>query len=375
MTPPLWHDIDDDGRYHYSDHYRDQPPRKSRLKRAPHARSVADTGGTGGRQGRIGLNNAGARDLTSLDAQQLTVEVPFAWHPSQEWRFRGCRGERENWLRLLPKMGLNQKAVNKYAECGQGAWIQWSESRGCGRIVAKTCRSRACPICRKTQAKQLQQRLDWALPAGTGKNLRLVTLTLKHSSRPLREQLDFLRASFRRLRQRKFWRRHTRYGYGIIEIGYNEKTKKWHPHLHVIAHGKWMEQRTLANEWAAVTHGSRIVDLRAIRNRERAVSYVLKYMSKGPEGRVLASEARMLEWWEAVRGGRLFLKFGHEIAALPSRIDDGYPNDWQWVEPLNILLKRIEAGNEKARAQLESLGHMATDIEHPYDYLFDDNPP
>ena len=375
MTPPLWSDTFDDPHYHYSDHYRDRCRRKNREKHGIQRGDPNKRGGTGGKPAVCASHIRPGGDSSSLDAQQLTVEVPFAWHPAQEWRFRGCREERERWLRLLPRMGLNQKAVRKFAECGQGAWLQHSESRGVTRVVSKTCRSRACPICRATLATQLQHRLDFALPAGTGKNLRLITLTMKHTSRPLREQLDFLRASFRRLRQRVFWRSHVRYGYGIIEIAYNNKAKQWHPHLHVIAHGKWMEQKRLAHAWAEVTHGSRIVDIRAIRNRQKAVSYVLKYMNKGPEERVLASDERMLEWWEGVRGGRLFLKFGHEIAPLPTRLDDGFPNDWEWVEPLTALLRRVEAGSPSAQETLENLNRFAVDIENPYDYLFDERPP
>ncbi len=311
----------------------------------------------------------------SLDPPQITVEVPFAWTPVQEWRFRGCREERTRWLSILPALKLTYNQVKRYARCGDGAWIQHSASRGTRRIVSQTCHSRACPVCRATAARQLQQRLDWALPANTGKNLRLVTLTMKHTRRPLREQLDHLRESFRRLRQRRFWKRTQAFGFAVIEVGYNEESKTWHPHLHVITHGRWIHQQQLSNEWAAVTHGSRIVDVRAIRNRARALSYVLKYMAKGPELKILSNTRLMLEWFDGVRRGRLFLRFGRELKTLPTRVDDGYPNDWTWEEPLNSLLERVARGDPHAQHRLENLHTWEDEAEQPYDYLFDEAPP
>lgn len=315
------------------------------------------------------------RDDPYVHTPQLTVEVPFAWAEAQEWRFRATKAERVQWLALLGKMELSGAAVRRFARCGDGAWVQFSAARGTHRVISRTCHSRACPECRKAAAKALHARLNWALPAATGKNLRLVTLTLKHTTRPLRDQLDFLRESFRRLRQRKFWRRTQRYGFAVIEISRNHDTHTWHPHLHVITHGRWMEQGVLKSEWRAVTHGSYIVDVRPLRSREKALSYILKYLTKGPGDAILNRPQLMLEWWAAVRGGRLFLKFGDTLKALPAKVDDGFPNDWVWDEPLTELLRRAARGTPGAQTKLDTLYEWACEDDNPYDHYFDGGPP
>lgn len=136
-----------------------------------------------------------------------------------------------------------------------------------------------------------------------------------------------------------------------------------------------MDQKALAAEWRAVTHGSHVVDLRAIRSRERALSYVLKYLSKGPGSEILERPQLALEWFDAVRGGRLFLRFGRELKVLPARVEDGFPNDWTWDQPLTILLEHVARGEQAAQLKLEHLWEWADEIENPYDYLLDEHPP
>ena len=51
------------------------------------------------------------------------------------------------------------------------------------------------------------------------------------------------------------------------EYTYNEKTKQWHPHIHIFALlNEWIDQEELAETWHDITLDSYIVDIRRVKN-------------------------------------------------------------------------------------------------------------
>ena len=311
---------------------------------------------------------------TSLDPHEITVENSSEWSPDQWHRFRRSHAERSRWLEILDTLPLKDTTRDRIRQCGSSAWIQRSESRGIRRIISNTCHSRACPECRRAQAHDLQQRLYAALPPVQNHELKLITLTLKHSRRPLRETLIHLRDCFRRLRQRKFWTERVRYGYGMIEITRNEETASWHPHMHIIAFCKYIPHRELSNHWRAITRGSYIVHITAIRNSKHASGYVAKYCGKGPDAAVIADADLMREWFEGVSGSRLLIRFGKEAPPFPDRVHDGYPDDWQYEYRLSAILADAQKGVPGAMRIMQNVGDWANANPSPYMPIDDDAP-
>ena len=56
------------------------------------------------------------------------------------------------------------------------------------------------------------------------------------------------------------------------EYTYNEKTKQWHPHIHIFALlNEWIDQEELAETWHDITHDSYIVDIRRVKKPKNTV--------------------------------------------------------------------------------------------------------
>ena len=75
-------------------------------------------------------------------------------------------------------------------------------------------------------------------------------------------------------------------GFYTTEYTYNEKTKEWHPHIHIFALlNEWIDQEELAETWHDITLDSYIVDIRRVKKTKehgysKAVAEVCKYALK-----------------------------------------------------------------------------------------------
>ena len=94
-----------------------------------------------------------------------------------------------------------------------------------------------CPVCSRIAARRVKMRLQQALELRTLKKWRLITLTVPTSGEPLKTSVQWLLASFKKLRKTANWRRYITGGYAVLEVTYNAKSDHWHPHLHVVAGG------------------------------------------------------------------------------------------------------------------------------------------
>jgi len=183
-----------------------------------------------------------------------------------------------------------------------------------------------------------------------------VTLTLKHTRAPLRQQLDFLRASFRRLRQRKCWKACTYYGYGTIEITFNAHTQEWHPHLHILVNSDFIPKPAIKKAWESITRGSYIVDIRPVKSVAGVAEYITSYIAKPPPIETFDEPNLLIEYYQAIYYGRLMIQFGKKRPPLPARVDDGYPNDWLPKRTLNSVLADASRGDQASIAILAQVG-------------------
>jgi plasmid rolling circle replication initiator protein Rep len=163
----------------------------------------------------------------------------------------------------------------------------------------------------------------------------LITLTVKNGE-DLQERFDHLTRSFKTLLAR--YRDYKKKGRGFnqfckidgafytTEYTYNDKTKQWHPHIHIFALlNEWIDQEELAETWHDITLDSYIVDIRRVKKTKehgysKAVAEVCKYALK-------FSDLSLENTWEAfltLKGKRLTGSFGsmHGVKIPEKLIDD-----------------------------------------------------
>lgn len=189
----------------------------------------------------------------------------------------------------------------------------------CGEFYAGAsvyvCHDRFCPICaRKRSAEKaslLSLQVKEALEQHGGASVRFLTLTLVNPPLgELKEALDLLQASWRKLRRTKYFRERVLGGFLSLEITYNSKTRTWHPHLHVLLIGRFIEQGWLADTWEKYT-GARIVDIRRTGNLDKQVKEVVKYVTKLTEDSDIFSEVGVFyELQKVLHGRRTISTFG-----------------------------------------------------------------
>jgi len=169
------------------------------------------------------------------------------------------------------------------------------------------CRCRMCPTCQARRGRDLTHRIHAIVK--TMDAPRFVTLTLRSTDESLKHTLDRLYAAFKELRRSKFWKAHVRGGVAVAEVTRPPDTGLWHPHIHVITDGQFMPQAALSAEWARVTGGSMIVDIRAVHDRRTAAHYVAAYVSK-PTALTSWPPHAINEFAYASHGRRLIIPFG-----------------------------------------------------------------
>jgi hypothetical protein len=139
---------------------------------------------------------------------------------------------------------------------------------------------------------------------------RFITLTLKHSKQPLAFQIQKLYSSFKKLRNSKAWKLSQNGGAALLEVKYNPEKGEWHPHLHIISEGYFLDKRDLAEQWQKATGDSCIVDIRAMKDGDEVAHYVTKYVAKGTSPSVWDTASAAQEWILASRGVRTLATFG-----------------------------------------------------------------
>jgi Replication protein len=241
-------------------------------------------------------------------------------------------------------MNINTFALNRYDECGSCCTVEWSEELGKYRLRANYCKCRHCEPCMRSKANLMAANLRSRLEVKPNGRYRFITLTLKHSHTPLRAQITRLYSSFKALRATKFWSRSQSGGAIILEVKWSPESKTWHPHLHIISEGNYVDKRDLSAAWHAVTGDSMIVDIRQLTAGKDAAHYLCKYVCKGTSNAVWADTSAAQEWISATKGLRVSGTFGswrgYKLLARPAKV-----TDWVPVKSLNTLIALAAAGS------------------------------
>jgi hypothetical protein len=272
------------------------------------------------------------------------------------FRHSGWLRQRRKTFHVLKAMRPDSNRLDRFANCGSELHVQYSESREQFRLVGNFCHDRFCLPCCSARSRKIAAILAEFVK---DRRIRFITLTLRHSRTTLKDQVDRLLRSFKELRRRGFWKGSTVGGAYFLEVKYKPGTCTWHPHLHVLVEGAWVDQKTLSQEWLSVTGDSFIVDVRAVKSREELVNYVCKYASKPLDPSLFEDGAPLSEAIDALAGRRLCSTFGTWRGLVLEPEDDG-PDDWIPVGSYRQLCDDARSGDEDALNLLRKLAPERT---------------
>jgi len=166
------------------------------------------------------------------------------------------------------------------------------------------CGDRFCPICSVGRLSRVRNRIKFLLQhyshlAGYG--IKHLTLTVRNQSK-LQRMIKHIIASFRRLRQRAYWKNHVDGGVYVVEI--TGRPGNWHAHIHAIINASFMPYDTLKAAWLKVS-GSPGLFIQMV-PPNAAANYLTKYLTKQDGMPVQVS----LEINQSIKGMRWFSPFG-----------------------------------------------------------------
>lgn len=293
----------------------------------------------------------------------MVVALERAWAPHPDFRSTPATAEEESFRHSgwqdrrrqvwasMQRIHLPTSRLDRFAECGAALFVGVASDTGDLVLQCNRCRDRWCVPCGVENARRISDALCIAMDA---KKCRFVTLTRRHNSTPLRDQLDSLFACFNRLRERSFWEHTVTGGAYFVEAKVSEKTGQWHVHLHLIVTGHFLPQKALSAEWMAVTQDSSIVDVRSIEGSEHVARYVTKYVTKPADASVFACAEKLDEMIVALRGRRLCGTFG--VWSKVKLTDDGeLPRHIVQQRSLANLLADVRSGDADATSLWRSV--------------------
>jgi len=212
----------------------------------------------------------------------------LAWHTSGEFYY-------------LVDQALGTSYLPKWESCRTSAWFARHRDTGEVKVMSSACRLRWCSLCSSTRRAYITRNISAWIQAA--RYPKFLTLTLKHSDAPLSHQIDSLYGYFRKLRKAKLFKDHVPGGIWFFQIKRTKNTNQWHPHLHCIIEGDYVSHGKLSRLWDRITHGSKIVDIRLVRDPDKGAFEVARYASS-PADLTTNKSADYVEIFESLHGRR-----------------------------------------------------------------------
>ena len=280
-----------------------------------------------------------------------------ATEPVPSFIHSGWAGPRRKIFQCLQTIEAPGNRLDRFARCGSEAWgYQNRRDPKIVRVISNHCGDRLCSVCGNLRSWKLRKALHPRIMEG-GRPPLFITLTLAGLPQEgLRAKIDRLLLGFRELRRLTEWKKKIKGGAAFLEIKYNDKSKRWHPHLHIMAEGKFLDVYWLCRVWHAITGDSFKCDIRRCTSAKDGANYVGKYASK-PINTSFTNDPNLLQ--EAIlafRGRRLCLCFGSWYKTPLNGADDddlkeqgSDDEDWISIGELGSIFRAAEDGDETAQ--------------------------
>lgn len=285
------------------------------------------------------------------------------------FRHSGWQAERQRIANAIRDVSGITHRLDRFARCGESPVVLRSiEAPHRYRVVSETCKDRWCLPCSRARSHRIAETV---LQAVADRRCRFVTLTIRSQNLPLDVMLDRLYKSFRRLRHVQYIAERLTGGCAFLEVTWNGETRRWHPHLHLVAEGKFIEQRLLSDAWVKATGDSPVVDIRAIRDHRKIAQYITKYVSKGIDTNTIRDSDALCEAIRALHGRRLVLAFG--TWARMKFVRTEALAEWERVIDLDTLLSQLRSD---PHAQPDVLTRLDPEfVRYLYQWIEEHPPP
>ncbi len=217
--------------------------------------------------------------------------------------------------------------VNRLDECRTSAWFVRHVDTGKVRIATKQCHVRFCPLCSDARQAFLTSQVSaWLEPT---LHPKLLTVTLKHSNAPLAWQIKNLYQFFRKFRRRAYLKKRISGGVWFFQVKKSKSDNKWHPHLHALIDGDYLDKFKLSKLWSEISGGSFVVDIKTVKDKDNAIRHVARYAAR-PSALADLDIDDACEMVSAMRGVRLVGTWGtaRKISLRPKKPDDAE----SWVQ-------------------------------------------
>ena len=228
--------------------------------------------------------------------------------PDQEFAHSGWAQTRRLIDAAMGRTMQTRNRRTRFRGCGSGAWVYVNQGNADDyRVKANWCHDRFCMVCGAARARHIAAKTREALAA---QKPLFITLTIADTSKGLSEAITRLYRGFRILRQTDLWQNAIKGGIAFLEVKYSDRANRWHPHLHILAPGRFLDKYTLSDTWRGITRDSFIVDVERCAQIDKACNYVCKYASKPMSPTFLTSPNLADEAVIALAGRRLVFTFG-----------------------------------------------------------------
>lgn len=303
-------------------------------------------------------------------------EIPPANDVETSYRHGWWSEERGQVRAALARLGTAGRVLERWDNCGSDCWVRVNKKTGDVALSANTCRHRWCKPCGITRANLIGGNLAGELKRRRFQKFLHIVLTTKSTDHKLRDGKAHIFRAFRDLRRLRlgtvpkskkmrgrvvnWWGQWVRGGAAFFETTLNTDASspdcgRFHHHLHIIAQGRWVPIEDLRSLWASVSRdekrgfpSSSVVWVERIESAEGAAAEVSKYAAKGIDSAIAADPNKLDELITGLRGSRLCFTFGtwrgFELTATP----EFDPADWISLGRLDDLLRRAEAGDDRA---------------------------
>lgn len=218
--------------------------------------------------------------------------------------------------------------IDRLEACRSRSWFARHDETGMVRVFTSTCKLRWCPLCSSARRNWLQTSVGSWLK--TFDDPRFLTLTLKHSDKPLEDQIRLLYSHFRNLRRTKYFAENCRGGVWFFQLKKSKTDDLWHPHLHCVLDSEFMSHKLLSGLWERITLGSPVVDIRAVYDADKAADYVARYATSPADLTKLELDSTV-EVFDAMHGRRIAGTWGtgRSVRMTPPKADDR--DSWKHV--------------------------------------------
>lgn len=269
---------------------------------------------------------------------------------------------RQKTFDAMARLQLPPHRLERFAHCGAEARVEQNQKTGECRIHGSYCHDRFCRPCAAARGRKAAAAIRQAIDVHV---VRFITLTLRHSSLPLSDQIQRLRRCFATLRHSRLWKDAVVGGVSVIEVKVGEDGR-WHPHLHNVVQGQWIDRDELSKAWLAITGDSHVVDVRKVDagNAEKDLtSYLCKYVAKPAGVDVMTDSDKFEEYILAMKGVRVlnFLGTWRKFEKALDAIEETDKEDWKPVGSLERIILQARDGDPWSLRVLQNLTKHRTE--------------